>query len=139
MVGATSTQIMEFVCLAHANLYDKRIQLTSLASLGIRMTIIPSSQEACPQASASPPRTHLRTFAQRVRLKDSIADSQLHARALHTASMPSLIHSFIRRLVTSFADTQLLAYASHTARTLVADSQLLTHGILVYALALMRT
>jgi hypothetical protein len=38
MVGATSTQIMEFVCLAHANLYDKRIQLTSLASLGIGMT-----------------------------------------------------------------------------------------------------
>jgi hypothetical protein len=109
MVGATSTQIMEFVCLAHANLYDKRIQLTSLASLGIRMTIIPSSQEACPQASASPPRTHLRTFAQRVRLKDSIADSQLHARALHTARM------------------------------LFADSQLLAHGILVHALALMRT
>ena len=38
MVGATSTQIMEFVCLAHANLYDERIQLTSLASLGIGMT-----------------------------------------------------------------------------------------------------
>jgi hypothetical protein len=38
MVGATSTQIMEIVCLAHANLYDKRIQLTSLASLGIGAT-----------------------------------------------------------------------------------------------------
>jgi len=38
MVGATSTQIMEFVCLAHANLYDERIQLTSLASLGMPMT-----------------------------------------------------------------------------------------------------
>jgi hypothetical protein len=38
MVGATSTQIMEIVCLGHANLYDKRIQLTSLASLGIGMT-----------------------------------------------------------------------------------------------------
>ena len=42
MVGATSTQIMEFVCLAHANLYDKRIQLTSLASLGIGMTLLVS-------------------------------------------------------------------------------------------------
>jgi hypothetical protein len=29
---------MEIVCLADANLYDKRIQLTSLASLGIGMT-----------------------------------------------------------------------------------------------------
>jgi hypothetical protein len=37
-MGAPLTQIMEIVCLAHANLYDERIQLTSLASLGIRMT-----------------------------------------------------------------------------------------------------
>ena len=48
MVGATSTQIMEFVCLAHANLYDKRIQLTSLASLGVGMTLLPKEPEDQP-------------------------------------------------------------------------------------------
>src|ERR1700678_3797027 len=30
---------MEIVCLTHANPYDKRIQLTSLTPLGIRMTV----------------------------------------------------------------------------------------------------
>jgi len=134
MVGATSTQIMEFVCLAHANLYDERKQLTSLASLGMPMTIIPSSlgglSSSLSLTTKDPPPclcTENARLSWVVYYRVTSQEILVCTRSSPAFRTRTADYSFSGHL--ALADTQLLAYASHTARMLHADTQLLrTHS-----------